>query len=282
MSGRPMPTLVEPITDDRVLLRVEVSAHDVDHAFEHALRDLARDVRIPGFRKGKVPPRVLRSRLGDEAVVEEALRGHLGSWYARAVRESGIEPADQPEIDYDDPPAEGAAWTFTATVAVPKPAVLPDDLKVEAPRPSADVPEDAIERELERIRGTAAQLEPTQSPVGVRAIRQRVHQAQHAPGVLGEAALQRAKDAFVQRMAACDDRAERKKIYQEMHGEIAAYRSDHADALARLAREADEAEDRLAAEAVLRDRTWPWPIYPRTMLLALKRAIEAKVAEVPR
>lgn len=159
-----MTTLVEPLSDNRVLLRVEVSAHDVDHAFEHALRDLARDVRIPGFRKGKIPPRVLRSRIGEEAVIEEALRGHLGSWYSRALREAGVEPVDSPDIDYDDPPVEGSTWTFTATVPVPAPATLPKKLVIEAERAEEDVPADAIERELERLRGLQSQLEPTDAP----------------------------------------------------------------------------------------------------------------------
>ncbi len=159
-----MTTLVETLPDNRVLLRVEVSAHDVDHAFEHALRDLARDVRIPGFRKGKIPPRVLRSRIGEEAVVEEALRGHLGAWYSRALREAGVEPVDSPEIDYDDPPTEGATWTFTATVPVPAPAVLPKKLAITAERAEEEVPGDAVERELERLRGLQSQLEPTDAP----------------------------------------------------------------------------------------------------------------------
>ena len=162
MSSTHMPTLVESLSADRVLLRVEVSSHDVDHAFEHALRDLARDVRIPGFRKGKVPPRVLRQRIGEEAIIEEALRGHLGSWYSRAVREAGIDPADAPEIDYEEPPVEGSAWTFTATVQVPRPAELPETLEVTAEKPEAAVPDDAVDRELDRIRGTASQLEPTE------------------------------------------------------------------------------------------------------------------------
>ena len=85
VSRGPMQTDVETLPEDRVRLTVEVSAHDVDHAFEHALRDLAKDVRIPGFRKGKVPAKVVLARLGPEAVTEEALRTHLGSWYARAV-----------------------------------------------------------------------------------------------------------------------------------------------------------------------------------------------------
>ena len=107
-----MQTAVETLPEDRVRLTVEVSAHDVDHAFEHALRDLSKDVRIPGFRKGKVPTKIVLARLGPEAVTEEALRTHLGSWYSRAVSQSRIEPVDQPDIDWDTPPQEGVPFAF--------------------------------------------------------------------------------------------------------------------------------------------------------------------------
>ncbi len=155
-----MQTDVETLPEDRVRLTVEVPAHDVDHAFEHALRDLAKDVRIPGFRKGKVPAKVVLARLGPEAVTEEALRTHLGSWYARAVTQARIEPVDQPDIDWSDPPQEGAPFAFTATVQVAPGATLPDDLEIEAPREEVEIPEGAVDSELERLRLAAAELAP--------------------------------------------------------------------------------------------------------------------------
>ena len=79
-----METAVKTLEDNKVRLRVEVDAHDVDHAFEHALRDLARDVRVPGFRKGKAPVAVIRQRLGEETIADEALRTHIEGWWSRA------------------------------------------------------------------------------------------------------------------------------------------------------------------------------------------------------
>ena len=155
-----MQTDVETLPEDRVRLTVEVAAHDVDHAFEHALRDLAKDVRIPGFRKGKVPAKVVLARLGPEAVTEEALRTHLGSWYARAVTQARIEPVDQPDIDWSDPPQEGVPFAFTATVQVAPGATLPDDLELEAAREEVEIPEGAVDGELERLRTAAAELAP--------------------------------------------------------------------------------------------------------------------------
>ena len=160
-----MQTAVETLPEDRVRLTVEVSAHDVDHAFEHALRDLSKDVRIPGFRKGKVPTKVVLARLGPEAVTEEALRTHLGSWDSRAVSQSRIEPVDQPDIAWEAPPQEGAPFAFTATVQVAPAATLPDELVLEAPREPVELPEGAVDQELERLRLATAELAPVAADV---------------------------------------------------------------------------------------------------------------------
>jgi trigger factor len=155
-----MQTAVETLGDRRVRIRVEVPVADVDHAFEHALRDLSQGTKIPGFRKGKVPPNIVRARLGEEAVVDEALRTHLQSWYGRALDQERIEPVSRPEIDYEAPPAEGTPWTFTATLEVAPEATLPAELKLEAPRHEPTVDEEAVKARLERMRELATQLEP--------------------------------------------------------------------------------------------------------------------------
>jgi trigger factor len=160
-----MQTAVETLEDDKVRIRVEIDAHDVDHAFEHALSDLARDVRIPGFRKGKVPPAVLRQRLGDEAVRDEALRTHLDGWWRRACSAAGVEAIGRPEIDWDAPPVEGAPFAFTGVVAVPPAAVLPDDLELAAARPATEIPDDEVDAEIERMRLAAAAYEAIDAAV---------------------------------------------------------------------------------------------------------------------
>ena len=129
-----MQTTLERLDGDRIRIRVEVSPHDVDHAFAHAITDLAKTTRVPGFRPGKAPAAALRARLGNEAIIAEALDGHLSRWYGRALDQAGVEPVDRPAIDYDGPPAEGEPWTFTAEVAVAPSATLPKKLVLEAPR----------------------------------------------------------------------------------------------------------------------------------------------------
>ena len=68
-----------------------------------AARQLGRQMRVPGFRKGKVPAPVVIRRLGREAVLDEALRGALGGWYADAIEGAGIAPVGEPELDLGEP-----------------------------------------------------------------------------------------------------------------------------------------------------------------------------------
>jgi trigger factor len=151
-----METAVETLEDNKVRLRVEVDVHDVDHAFAHALSDLAKDIRVPGFRKGKAPVAVIRQRLGEEAIADEALRSHINGWWSRACAASGVEGIDQPQIDFDDAPAQGRPFVFTGVVGVPPTAVLPDPLELAAARPSTEVTDEQVDEELDRIRMAGA------------------------------------------------------------------------------------------------------------------------------
>jgi trigger factor len=153
-----MKTQLQELPENRVRLVVEVPAADVDHAFQHALSDLASAVRVPGFRKGKAPKALIRQRIGSEALQEEALDGHLSGWYQRAVAVAGIDPVERPTIDWDEGPAEGATFSFSAEVEVkPKPEVK-SYKGLEGVRPPVEVPEEAVRRELERLQLSVAEL----------------------------------------------------------------------------------------------------------------------------
>ncbi len=157
-----MKTQVSELAENRVRLDVEVPAHDVDHAFEHALSDLSRSVRVPGFRKGKAPKPLVMRQLGRETVIEEALRDHLNGWYSRAVAVAGIDPVSRPTIDWSDEPVEGAPFSFTAEVDV-KPAPEVRAYKgLEGVKESAEVPQEAVDGEIERLRLTVAELRPVE------------------------------------------------------------------------------------------------------------------------
>ena len=157
-----MKTQVSELADNRVRLDVEVPAADVDHAFEHALHDLARSVRVPGFRRGKAPKPLVMRQVGRDTVIEEALRDHLSGWYSRAVAVAGIDPVDRPTIDWQAEPAEGAPFEFTAEVEVkPRPEVR-SYRGLEGVRQPVEVPPEAVDGEIERLRETAAELRPVE------------------------------------------------------------------------------------------------------------------------
>ena len=96
-------TQVEELADDRVRLRIEVPSAHVRHAVDHAASDLASAVKIPGFRKGKVPMPVLLARVGKERVYSEAVESHIGGWFRNAATEARIRPVSRPEYEYDLP-----------------------------------------------------------------------------------------------------------------------------------------------------------------------------------
>src|ERR687888_2164557 len=159
-----METQVEELADNRVRLQVEVGSDDVRHAVEHAASDLAETMKIPGFRKGKVPMPVLLSRVGKDRLYAEAIESHIAGWYGNAVARAGIRPADRPELDYELPASDDEDWRFTATVPVlPKPE-LPDWTNLEVPAPEAQVPEELVAAELDVLRATVAELVPADRP----------------------------------------------------------------------------------------------------------------------
>jgi trigger factor len=154
---------VEELPDNKVRLTVDVSKADVHHAVEHAASDLAESVKIPGFRKGKVPMPVLVSRIGKERLYSEAIESHIAGWYGNAVARTRIRPAEQPELDYELPASDDEDWRFTATVTVlPRPAVA-DWKQLQVPYAEPTVPEDYVEHELNVLRSTVAELSPVES-----------------------------------------------------------------------------------------------------------------------
>jgi len=157
-----MSAQVEELSDNKVRLTVDVPKEDVHHAVEHAASDLAESVKVPGFRKGKVPMPVLVSRIGKERLYTEAIESHIAGWYGNAVAEARIRPADQPELDYELPASDSEDWRFTATVPVlPKPEVG-DWKKLQVPYAEPEVPDDIVDHELNVLRSTVAELVPVE------------------------------------------------------------------------------------------------------------------------
>jgi trigger factor len=154
---QPQP-VIEQLGADRVRLTVDVPAHDVRHAVEHAANDLAQTARIPGFRKGKVPRPVLLQRIGKERLYSEAVESHIGGWFWNAAAKARLNPVAMPDYDYELPADDKQDWRFSATVEVqPKPDPA-DWTTLEVPRGTAEVPEEAVQAELQALQSTVAEL----------------------------------------------------------------------------------------------------------------------------
>jgi trigger factor len=161
--SRVMATQVEELPDNKVRLTVEVPQADLRHAVEHATNDLAESVKVPGFRKGKVPPQVLQARIGRERIFTEAVESHIGGWFLTAAATTRIRPVAAPEYDYNLPSSEEDEFSFTATVAVqPKPEPA-DWTELEVPYPEPEVPGELVDQELEALRESVAELAPVEN-----------------------------------------------------------------------------------------------------------------------
>jgi trigger factor len=152
-----MQAQVEELGDSKVRLTVEVPSADVKHAVEHAASDLAENVKIPGFRKGKVPMQVLVQRIGKERLYAEAVESHIGGWFWNAAAQTRIRPVDQPEYGYDLPQND-APWQFTATVAVQPRPDLPDWGTLEVPAAEPEIPAELVDQAVQQLQETAADL----------------------------------------------------------------------------------------------------------------------------
>jgi trigger factor len=157
-----MEAQLEELGSDTVRLTVDVPAHDVHHAVEHATDDLASSVKIPGFRAGKVPRPVLVQRLGKERIYAEAVDSHISGWFWNAAARARIRPVAQPEFEYELPTEDDADWRFKATVPVQPKVEVVDWTDLEVGRPEAEVPEELVAQELETLRESVAELVPAE------------------------------------------------------------------------------------------------------------------------
>ena len=155
-----MPTAVENLGENRVRLTVDVSSDQVRHAVEHAMSDLSESVKIPGFRKGKIPTQVLVSRLGKDRIYAEAVDSHIGGWFWSAASRSRVRPVSDPQYEFELPANADDAWSFIATVDVQGLPELADWTQLEVPRAEVEVPSEAVDAELEALRESVAELAP--------------------------------------------------------------------------------------------------------------------------
>lgn len=149
----------EKIENNKVKLEIEVAAPEVDTALARAYRKVVRKINLPGFRKGKVPRRILESRFGPEILHEEALEFLLPPAYAQALEEAGVEPISQPEFDLKQL-GEGKPLLFHAVVEVLPPVELGEYKGIAVEREKVDITDEAVERYLQALREQHARLVP--------------------------------------------------------------------------------------------------------------------------
>jgi len=156
-------TDVEELSPTRVRLSVEVSFEELKPSLDKAYREVAQQARIPGFRPGKVPPRVIDMRIGRGAVLTEAVNDALPEFYSKAVQEADVFALGQPEVqitNLDD----GKELTFTAEFEVRPKFELPDFAALSVTVDSAEVTPDDVEEYLTSLRERFASLKTAQHP----------------------------------------------------------------------------------------------------------------------
>lgn len=159
-----MKTSVERVDDTTVKLSVTVEADRVRGAIDEAARKLASEVRVPGFRPGRVPRRVLESRLGKDALVEQAARDAVPGFYADAVDAESLAVVGRPEFEvgtFED----GRDAEFSATVEVRPEIELPDYAGLRVPHPEWEVTDEELRERVDALRERFAELETIGRPL---------------------------------------------------------------------------------------------------------------------
>ena len=156
-------TTVTELPESRVRLDAEVSTTELDQSVEQTARAFGREMKMPGFRKGKIPTQVVIQRMGREVVLDEAIRTSIGRWYMEALSASGISPVGEPDLTLGDIPDPGATLTLTIEVAVRPIANLGEYKGVDAEKrePSAD--DEQIDAELTQLRERMSKLETVEA-----------------------------------------------------------------------------------------------------------------------
>ena len=157
MSTPTVTSSIENLDDNKVKLHVEVDEATFEPAIDAAFKKIAREVRMPGFRPGKVPRKVLEARIGVEYARAEAIQAEMGNYYAAALKNHDVDAIAQPEIDIESGEESGPV-VFVAEVEVRPTVEISgyEDIKVEIPSP---VPSsDAIDEQIDAVRGRSAEL----------------------------------------------------------------------------------------------------------------------------
>jgi trigger factor len=159
-----LTTNVTELPDSRVRVQVQVPPVELEGRLERKAQQLGRELKLPGFRRGKVPAALVIRRIGREAVLEQAVREALSGWYADAIETAGIVPVGDPQLDLSDLPPEGEALEFSIEIGVLPTAQLGDYEGLEVPRREPLVEDQQITQEIDAMRDRLARLETAERP----------------------------------------------------------------------------------------------------------------------
>src|SRR5947207_2756007 len=158
-----MKTSLTRDSASKVRVQVEATSEEVEPAVQRAVRSLSNQVKVPGFRKGHVPRKVLETRLGAEALRDAVLREAIPELLQKATEEETLAPVAPPQVEvtsYD----LGADLSFEATVEVRPQIELPDFAMLSTTRPSSEATPEEIDDQLKRMQDRFSTLEPVQRP----------------------------------------------------------------------------------------------------------------------
>ncbi len=164
MAASPISTSVTELPESRVRVEAEVPAAEVEKRVAQAARQLGRNLRVPGFRAGKAPPPIVIQRIGRDAVLDEAVRDSIGSWYSAAIDDAAIVPVGEPALDMGELPRHGQPLTFSIEIGVRPTATLGEYKGLEVGRREPEPDDEAIAAELERLRERSGRLETVERP----------------------------------------------------------------------------------------------------------------------
>lgn len=155
----PITTTVTEQPESRVRVAVQVSPKELESRLQVAAGQIGREMRLPGFRKGKVPPPVVIKQVGRDAVLDETIRSSMGRWYSTALDASGIVPVGEPEVDLGELPPAGEPLQFSFEIGVRPVATLGEYKGVKAERADPEPDPARIDHEVEQLRERAAHLD---------------------------------------------------------------------------------------------------------------------------
>ncbi len=161
-----METTVETTEPHTVKLTIEVPEEEVDKDLDRTYRSIANQIKIPGFRKGKVPKQIIDTQIGRDAILEEFVHSSVPTYFRQAVTDEDLAPITDPEIDVQQL-EPGKPFIFSATVEV-RPRLSfeePDYTGISVTKPSIEVTEAEVDDWIERLRERFSELEPVGRPV---------------------------------------------------------------------------------------------------------------------